>query len=67
MNPDSFYAKRLMILLELIAIRKAIHNINKISRELKQSEINNLVQQSKLGGLLNYTVKLSEKIREINQ
>lgn len=67
MNQDSFYAKRLIILLELIAVRKAILNIHKIAKELKESEINSLIQESKLGGFLNYTDKLSAKIREINR
>lgn len=66
MNSNSFYAQRLNILLALNQIRSQIIVITRITHELNDPEITDLVVKAKFDKVIRYTEKLSENIREVH-
>lgn len=67
MNNQSFYAKRLNILLALNQIRSQLLIISKLAGEINEPELTDIIVKAKLDKVYKYFEKLSLDIREVHR
>jgi len=66
MNHQSFYAKRLNILLALNQIRSQLLIISKLTGEINDPDLTAIIVKAKFDKVYKYTETISEDIREIH-